>query len=231
MTTTACILSAAVFVAAALLAFQSRRAEDFDTSGMPRRPTNFIEQQISEMIASRTWGDLEDAARIQRKLGRYYADRGDGRRSTAAFLAAAAAEQPAKKQADQALPPQAVPGQPPAPAPPTRPSLTGNYFGYEGRTLHTWDFNINGTYLHTWIAAGAGASVRNSERGAFAVFGDELELRPASAAGGFVTPGAGGRSTVVGGGEDSGSPRRRLKFVRSENGILLDGMKLKPKSW
>jgi hypothetical protein len=81
------------------------------------------------MIASHTWGDLHDAARIQRKLGRYYADRGDERRSTAAFLAAAAAEQPAKKQADQTLPAQAVPGQPPAPAPPTRPSLTGNYFG------------------------------------------------------------------------------------------------------
>jgi hypothetical protein len=219
MTTTARLLSAAVFVAVALLAPQSRLAEDFDTSGMPRRPTNFIEQQISEMIASRTWGDLEDAARIQRKLSRYYADRGDERRSTAAFLAAAAAEQPAKKQSDQ------------APPPPTRPSLTGNYFGYEGRTLHTWDFNINGTYLHTWIAAGAASSVRNSERGAFAVFGDELELRPASAAGGFVTPGTGGRSTVVGGSEDSGSPRRRLKFIRSESGILLDGMKLKPKSW
>jgi hypothetical protein len=221
MTTPTRLLSAAVLVAAALLALQSRRAEDFDTSAMPRRPTNFIEQQISEMIASHTWGDLQGAARIQRKLGRYYADQGDDRRSTAAFLAAAAAAaQPeAGRQAHV----------------PSKPSLagnfSGNFFGYEGRTLHTWDFHINGTYLHTWIAAGAGASVRNSERGGFAVFGGELELRPASAAAGFVTPGAGGRSTVVGGGEDSGSPPRRLRFVRSESGILLDGMKLKPKSW
>jgi len=227
MTTTACILSAAVFVAAALLAFQSRRAEDFDTCGMPRRPTNFIEQQISEMIATHTWGDLQDAARIQRKLGRYCADKGDEKRSTAAFLSAAAAEQSQNQQAFADPSPAAATA---SPAPSGR-SFAGKYFGYEGRTLHTWDFHADGSYLHTWIAAGAGTSVRNSERGAFQVIGEEVELRPAAEAGGFVTPGAGSRSTVVGGRADSGPPLRRLKLVRSESGVVLDGMKLKPKSW
>lgn len=92
------LLLALLFGAYSLFAVQSRRAERFDTSGMPRRPTNFIEQQISEMIASHKWGDLQDAARIQRKLGRYYADKGDEQRATAAFLAAAAAEQPTAYQ-------------------------------------------------------------------------------------------------------------------------------------
>jgi hypothetical protein len=74
------------------------QAEVFDTSGMPRRPTNFIEQQLLEMIGSHTAGDLTDAARIQRKLGRYYTDKGDESRATIAFQRAAKAEEAATEK-------------------------------------------------------------------------------------------------------------------------------------
>jgi hypothetical protein len=117
--------------------------------------------------------------------------------------------------------------------PPASQAIRGNYFGYEGRTLHTWEFSPGGTFLHTWIAAGAGTSVRNSERGVFILNGDVLELRLKSAAGGFATPGVGGRSTISGGGAEASSEVRKLKIqiFKSESGIVLDGVKLKPRSW
>jgi hypothetical protein len=213
-----------LFGAYALFALQAPRPERFDTSGMPRRPTNFVEQQISEMIASHKWGDLQDAARIQRKLGRYYADRGDEQRATTAFLAAAAAERPGT---DQTVPEKGAAHVPATPA----PELKGGYYGYAGKTLHIWEFNSDGTFLHTWIGSGAGASVRNSERGSFRVRGEELELNLSSAAAGFVTPGVGNRTTLAGGAQDKRTDVCRLKFVRSEDGIVLDGLKLKPKGW
>ena len=225
-------------LACALAAQDSHRAELFDTSGMPRRPTSFVEQQIFEMIGSHKTGDLSDAARIQRKLGRYYQDKGDEGLATAAFLRASEAEQalngPPRTPAPEPASQDAVkspPAQTPAPAPSSR--FSGNYYGYDGRTLHTWDFHPDGTFLHTWIASGAGTSVRNSERGRFELAGNTLDLKIDSTAGGFVTPGVGGRTTGVGGSSGAAAETRRLRiqFVKSEGAVVLDGVKLKPKSW
>lgn len=222
-----CILLGGLLAAVAGFG-QSRRAELFDTSGMPRRPTMFVEQQIGEMLATHQRGDLADAARIQQKLGRYYADKGDEERATACFLAAAEAQRAA----------EGGNGSDSAPAPVARgpqqvasSKAAGSYFGYDGRTLHTWDFAADGTFLHTWIVSGAGTSVRNSERGAYRLMGNVLELKIGSSAGGFVTPGVGGRSVLVGGGSETSREVRRLTYEVSDNGVVLDGMKLKRKSW
>ena len=229
------------FLAAFPALAQSRRIELFDTSGMPRRSTAFVEQQIFEAIATHKPGDFADAVRIQRKLGRYYADKGDQERATACFLAAADAQRAAEAKTDgESAPPfearrsqpseQSIDDRPAAVAAPSS-RLTGSYFGYHGRTLHTWDFRSDSTFLHTWIASGAGTSVRNSERGAYRLTGNVVELKIVSAAGGFVSPGVGGRSVAVGGGAEARPEVRRLKFEVSDSGVVLDGVKLKPKSW
>jgi hypothetical protein len=224
------LLAGAVLVSA----YQSR-IEKFDTSGMPRRPTNFAEQQIFEMLGDHKPGDLADAVRIQQKLGRYYAEKGDEARSTAAFLLAAEGE---KQAAGEPPRDSAITPRPPAsdPAPVSRTPVagfSGNYYGYEGRTLHTWEFQPNGGFLHTWIVSGGGANIRNSERGRFELERDVLVLKVSSAATGFTAQGVGGNSTLVGGGAQDASEIRRVKiaFVKNEDALVLDGVKLKPKSW
>ena len=213
---------------------QSSRVERFDTSGLPERATNFLEQQIFEMIGSHRPGDLTGATAIQRKLGRYYTEKGDQVRAAAALRLADEAEAPPQTRA----PERKSQGNAPAshPAPPRDPAgsrFSGNYFGYEGRTLHTRDFHDDGTFLHTWIVSGAGTSVRNSERGWFRIHGETLEIALTSSASGFVTPGVGGRTTQAGGNAQTASQTRRLKVQMDQSGILfvLDGIPMKPKSW
>jgi hypothetical protein len=212
------------------LGAQTTDPESFDTSGMPRRPTTFVEQQLFEMLGTHHFGDLADAARIQRKLGRYYTDNRDERRANVAFLRAAAAE---RELGNGSAPDVQRHGVSPVLEPPGPSRFAGKYFGYAGRTLHTWEFYADGTFLHTWIASGANTSVRNSERGAFRLAGRTLELRPTSSATAFVTPGVGGRSTLAGGGNGASAEVRRLEIqiLGQEDGIILDGQKLRPKSW
>jgi hypothetical protein len=117
---------------------------------------------------------------------------------------------------------------------PSASRFSGKYFGFEGRTLHTWEFYESGTFLHTTVASGAGTSVRSSERGRYRLLGDTLELKFTSSASGFVTLGIGHNNTILGGdGEGGNSETRKLKvqITTAEKGIILDGIKLKPKSW
>ncbi len=214
-------------VAGGILAAQVYDPERFDTAGMPRRPSAFVEQQILDMIKWHRPGDLADAARIQQKLGRYYADKGDEIRANQAL-----------QRAVQPGPPSAGPEKPAAsssPPPQSRVSaskLAGNYYGYEGRTLHTWDFQASGTFLHTWMVSGAGTSIRNSERGEFHLDGDFLALKINSGATAFATPGVGGRSTQLGGEADWAQSNRRLRIRwLKEGAMVLDGIELKLKSW
>ncbi len=140
---------------------------------------------------------------------RYYAGRGEEERATPCFLAAAEAKRPAGKS-ELAAP------------------LSGRYFGWEGRTLHTWEFRADSSFSHTWAAAGAGASVRHSEQGVWELAGAVLELRTA---GGFAAPGVGGRSTIAGGASDRAREVRRTRVEITADGLTLDGVKLKPKGW
>jgi hypothetical protein len=194
---------------------------------MPSRPSTFVEQQILDMIVGHRPGDLADAERIQQKLGRYYADKGDHARANQAFQRAV---HPAPSTAAREKP--VVSPSSPRPSESSPSKFAGNYYGFEGRTLHTWDFHAGGTFLHTWIVSGAGTSIRNSERGEFHLDGDLLALKVNSAATAFATPGVGGRSTQLGGGAEHTQSNRRLKIRRLKEGaIVLDGIELKMKSW
>ncbi|MBI4371117.1 MAG: hypothetical protein HY552_02345 [Elusimicrobia bacterium] len=116
-------------------------------------------------------------------------------------------------------------------APTKEASFSGRFYGMEGRLMHTWDFNEDGTFYHATIASGAGTSVRSGERGRFAVEDGVLTLRVQKTASGFVTPGVGGRTTQVGGGAQDKEETRRLRLKRSAQGVVLDGVALKVKSW
>lgn len=118
--------------------------------------------------------------------------------------------------------------------PAQKADFTGRYFGYEGKTLHTWDFYEDGTFLHTRILSGAGTSVRNSERGDFQLDGEYLELKIGKATTGALTPAVGGRDTLIAGGTEAKKEIRKLKiqFLKDgKAGILLDGKPLKVKTW
>jgi hypothetical protein len=222
------------FLLAVLALAQVNRAESFDTSGMPPRATNFAEQLILDLIGHHESGDLVDAGRIQQKLGRYYADKGDEKRANAAFLAAASAEQtrqPTPPPADTRTVTGSQASRPPSTPAATKPAFTGNYYGMDGRTLHTWEFHSDATFLHTWISSGAGTNVRNSERGSFRLVGDTVELRLSSTATGFTTPGVGGRTTAVGGGDGRSTETRNVSIRFADPNLVLDGVPLKPKSW
>jgi hypothetical protein len=155
---------------------------------------------------------LAGAAANQPRLGRYYAERIDQIHTVAALGLADEVQAPSRHPAGS--------------------RFSGNYYGREGRTLHTWEFHGDGTFLHSWIISGAGTSVRNSERGTFRLQGDTLEIALTSSASGFVTPGVGGRTTQAGGNAEPATQTRRLK-VQLDKGTLavLDGIPMKPKTW
>jgi hypothetical protein len=88
------------------------------------------------------------------------------------------------------------------------PAPSGSYYGYGGRMLHTWEFHGDATFRHTWIGSGPHTRVRNAESGVYRVSGRYVELQIASE--GEV---------------------RRLDFKITADGLLLDGVKLKPKRW
>jgi hypothetical protein len=219
---------------------QMNRVEDFDTSGLPARPTNFTEQKLFDLIQSYRRGNLTEAAIIQRKLSEYYRDKGDTRRAREAVERGAPAGPPRSTPAGtptpapwSTSPPAPWSTSPPPPPPSGRADFTGHYYRMEGSTMHTWDFNPGGAFLHTIIARGVGTSVRNSEKGVFRLTGNTVELTILSSTTGFVTPAPGGRSAVIGGGHDSKPEVRRLpiQLHRSGGGITLDGLELKVKSW
>jgi hypothetical protein len=115
--------------------------------------------------------------------------------------------------------------------------LTGKFFGYEGKTLHTWEFNADGSFLHTVVAEGSG-SEKHSENGQFILSGDSLALTVESEAGvhsgAESTPSAG---LVMGGGPGPKGKKRKVlmtfKLVGAQpaDGIVIDGVALKPKTW
>jgi hypothetical protein len=132
-----------------------------------------------------------------------------------------------------ALPPAAVAT--PAVASQRADAFHGRFYGTIERTLHTWDFSRDGTFLHTTIASGAGTSVRNSERGRFRLEGDALVLEVESTAGGFVTPAVGARTAQIGASSGASASTRRLTLTKvgpdASGGIVLAGARLRPKNW
>lgn len=115
-------------------------------------------------------------------------------------------------------------------------AFEGRYYYMDGTsTVHTWEFSLDGTYLYTRASRAAGTSVRTSERGTYVISGGNIELHPSKETTGFATPSVGGRGTIIGGGTEAQAGIKRLKFQLigpgGRDGIILDGKKMKPKSW
>lgn len=236
-------------------------AEQFDVSGLPARPASFLEQQIAILISSHKAGDMASAAMIQRKLAQYYTQVGDTVRARAATERMRAAEEghtrnagnsPAprtesKSMQEEARAPKTAAEQTGASSgaveqkqtkqsPPPKGAFEGRYYYMDGvSTLHTWEFSPEGAYLYTRASRGAGTSVRTSERGTYTVSGGYLELHPSATTTGYATPSAGGRGSLVGGGTEAQAGMKRVKFqllgTAGKDGIILDGIKMKPKTW
>lgn len=229
-----------------LLAAPEPDVEAFDLSGFPEKAAAFQEQLIRECVKDHPAGDLADAVRLQQRLAAYYDEKKDAARAALCRERAASGERLLAERARPAEPETPAEPAPPAgkkkeedPAPkPASTGWSGKYFAMDGRTLHTWDFADDGTYLCTTVASGAGTSVRNSERGTYRLElkkgkGD-IVLTAKSEAGGFVTPGV-GQGTLLGGGGGAKDETRRLtlefKGEKGSEGIVLAGKSYKPKSW
>jgi len=127
------------------------------------------------------------------------------------------------------LPGPAAPASPPAPAPLPGQTLGANrgYWAMLGQRLDKWDFNHDGTFLHTGVVAAVGTGVRNSERGVYRIQGNRIVLQVGNTATAFVTPGSGSGSSLVGGGTGAAAPARTLSIQLigpdGAGGIVLNG--------
>jgi hypothetical protein len=121
---------------------------------------------------------------------------------------------------------------------PAEPPFTGKYFGYEGVTLHTWEFGADGSFVHTAVSKDSPGQ-KSTERGTFSRSGDSLALTVSTEAG-VAAAGASDVSVglVMSGRSEGASGKKRsvqMSFrslgERGEDGIVLDGVTLKPKTW
>lgn len=134
--------------------------------------------------------------------------------------------------------PGKIPNNPVVPQKQVGERFQGIYFHMDGRTLHKWDFLEDGTFLHQIVAGGGGTGVRNSERGEYVISGEEISLKVTRNATAFSTPGLedrGRQTTLLGGGADDGGETRKVKFgfvgPKGAEGIILDGVTMKPRKW
>lgn len=99
------------------------------------------------------------------------------------------------------------------------------YYAMVNGALEKWDFYHDGTFLHEGVAAGAGTSVRTSERGIYRIQGSALTLRIGKTATAFATPGS--NSSLIGGGSDPNSRTVKMKIqllgADGSDGMVLDG--------
>lgn len=220
---------------------QTAAFERFDTSGMPAQPTTFLEQQIWDAVKHHHAGDALDAMLIQRKLARYYQDKGDLARAQTASRLATAAEQsntggtPASGQASIAdssatggtgqLQAESAPRENIQTAP--RGAFTGNYYAMVGGAMEKWDFSSNGGFTHTGAASGVGASVRNFERGTYEIAGGTLILHVANTENAYAT------NRTIGSSRDTAVVTRKSKVqllgAHGESGMVIDGQHFSPR--
>ncbi|HEY6837821.1 MAG TPA: hypothetical protein VI389_03680 [Geobacteraceae bacterium] len=148
----------------------------------------------------------------------------------------------------EATPPQptgvTTPAAPPTTAKPTDPTLApryetgaiaGSYYYMEGSILHTWDFAADGTYLYTEAARGAGISRRTSERGTYAIKGNTLEVHPTRQTGATASGTTGGHTDTLTAGTAGKAETRRYQVKllgpAGNEGMILDGVRMKAKTW
>jgi hypothetical protein len=125
-----------------------------------------------------------------------------------------------------------------APKQHAEPAFSGKFFGYEGQTLHTWEFGADGTFIHTAITKDSTAA-KSTERGTFIQSGDSLALTVSTEAGATNAPPTDRSDGLVmgGGPETKGGKKRSVQLTckllgaHGVDGLVLDGVTLKPKTW
>jgi hypothetical protein len=245
------LLLGAVFLLRSIAFSQAINPEEFLA---PRRVTNFTEQKLAASIKSHKHGNINDALLLQRSLARYFAGLGDSASASLCTQRAKAAElvlHPAPKPKDRtgavAAPTAEKPGGKVPGPPETTPSgnvkgtpsaWSGKYYATVGGTLHKWDFNSDGTFMHQIIASGSGTGVRNLERGTFMVSGTGIELTIVKHVSAYTTPGVesnGRQSSQLGANAEAKAEKRKMKIRLLGNngdaGIELDGETFKVRSW
>ncbi len=142
------LLTLALVIPVASGAQTSKRARDverFEVSGLPQTPTSDIEKDIFLFLRIHKKGDLGDASRIHAKLGQYYRQRGDLKKSEACDRMAVEAWEAASGERS---PSAGASG-----TPPFEPQNTiARGFTYSDADLkveHTWDFFDDGTFAHS----------------------------------------------------------------------------------
>ncbi len=219
---------------------QTAAVERFDTSGMPSRPTTFVEQQIWDLVKHHRSGNIADAILIQHKLERYYQDKGDVTRAKDASRLAAAAEQSTPGWGEVSMADSRSSGgngqsQVQVDAPPrshtqliAQGAFNGNYYARTGgAAMEKWDFSSNGGFTHTGVASGVGAGTRDFERGTYEIAGSTLTLHVANTVDVYAT------NRTLGSNRDTSVSTRqstvRLLGVHGESGIVIDGRRFTPR--
>jgi hypothetical protein len=128
----------------------------------------------------------------------------------------------------------------PRPTPPPAASAnvgirwTGRYYYQDERgILHNWDFAADGTYLYREVYSAGTMTRSSSERGAYTLDGGMLAVRVTRTTDAANTT-AGGRTTMMSGETGSGQTRHyafQLVGPSGRDGIVMDGITLKPRSW
>jgi hypothetical protein len=221
------------------------QVEKFDVSGLPAKPSRFLEQRLAELIKEHKAGDIPHAIAIQQKLAEAYRARRDTMRADAAEQLVAAARHASAMNEPAPAPASDAPAAPattadnvstakePAPAlkPPAKKApFAGIYWRqHPNGAVEKWDFNADGTFLHQWLSG-----TRTSERGEFSVEQGQLVLRVSNVANAYAAS-TGYKQTTLGGSNEASGEIRRVKFKlkgkKGEEGIVIDGVEFAVRHW
>lgn len=178
--------------------------ERFDVSGLPKTASSDLEREIFTLLRYHKRGDLRDATRIHLKLSEYYKDIGDKVRAAdcakMATEAWEAAERGVRTSAGSA-------GTPPFE---TVGLFLRSFTGTDELGLtHRWEFFDDGTFAHSVTGAGASDGAPPTELGWYSVSAGQIRLWKEKPEMDRTVP----FEPIGQGGKD---------------GVILDGLKLKP---
>ena len=108
----------------------------------------------------------------------------------------------------------------PAATPPPA-DFSGRFYGLQGQMMHRWEFRSDGTFEHGWAPRNASSGAANVEAGTYRVVGPYVML--------VILRGSTGRP--AGAGPQTRRTGLQMRGPGGRDGIVLDGMMLKPQTW
>jgi hypothetical protein len=178
--------------------------ERFDVTGLPQTASSALEKEIFTLLRYHKRGDLKDATRIHLRLAEYYKEVGDKRRADDCTKMAGEAWEAAEKGIRTSA---GSPGTPPfEPAGAFVKNFTATD---ELGVTHRWEFFDDGTFAHAITGAGSSDAAPPTELGWYSVSPGQLRLW-----------------------KEKPEMDRTVPFELigqdGKNGVVLDGLKLKP---